>query len=148
MTASHGRKIVRQFTAFVGVGTVGFVVDAGVFALLHGFCDWTIFWARAASTICAITTTWKLNRQLTFSDRRSEDRAGEYLRYSATQAAGLAVNLVTFSLCLMAFPVLRQFPIFALVIGSAVALPFNFFTARAVAFRPRTRAANDSPRSR
>jgi putative flippase GtrA len=146
VTRGGGREIARQFTSFAGVGTLGFIVDVGLFSLLQGIGGWSIHWARAMSATCSITATWALNRQLTFSDRRSASRAGEYLRYLAAQLVGLAVNLGTFSLCLLTVPQLRRYPIVALAIGAAVALLFNFITARTVAFPARPRARSDAPR--
>lgn len=146
MTSGGGREIARQFTSFAGVGTLGFVVDAALFSLLQGIGGWSIHWARAMSAACSITATWALNRQLTFSDRRSASRAGEYLRYLAAQFVGLAVNLGTFSLCLLAVPQLRRYPTVALAIGAAVALLLNFLTARTVAFPARSRARIDEHR--
>jgi putative flippase GtrA len=137
MTARGGREILRQFIAFIGVGTLGFAVDATLFFALQAIVGWPIVWARTISATCAITTTWALNRRLTFADRSSPNRTGEYLRYVMAQIVGLGVNLGTFSLCLLLAPQLRRHPIVALAIGSAVALSFNFFTARTVAFRAR-----------
>lgn len=137
MTANGGREIVRQFISFVGVGTLGFAVDAALFFALQAIAGWPIAWARTVSATCSITTTWALNRRITFAQRRSENRAGEYLRYVAGQVVGLAVNLGTFTLCLWLLPRLRHYPIVALAIGAAAALLFNFFTARTIAFRER-----------
>ncbi len=135
MTASSGREIVRQFIAFVGVGTLGFAVDASLFFALQSIAGWPIAWARAVSATCSITTTWALNRRVTFADRSSPNRVGEYARYVLGQVVGLGVNLGTFSLCLILAPQLRRYPIVALAIGAAAALLFNFFTARSLAFR-------------
>jgi putative flippase GtrA len=144
VTASGGREIVRQFISFVGVGTLGFAVDAALFFALQSIVGWPIAWARTVSATCSITTTWALNRRLTFAERSSPNRAGEYLRYVMGQIVGLGVNLGTFSLCLLLAPQLRRYPITALAIGAAAALLFNFFTARTIAFRAREHSETES----
>lgn len=128
------RQLAKQFTSFVAVGALGFLVDAGLFALLFTGGGWTILWARAVSATCAITATWALNRRVTFADRRSANRSAEYVRYVFGQAIGLTVNFGTFTLCLL-LPELQRTPIVALAIGSAAAMLFNFVLARTIAFR-------------
>lgn len=134
MTANGGREIARQLISFVGVGAVGFCVDAALFAFLQSMLGWPIVWARAASATCSITCTWALNRHVTFADQRSVNRVSEYLRYLATQVVGLTINLGTFSVCLLVLPSLRSYPIVALAIGAGAAVLFNFVTARTIAF--------------
>lgn len=136
MNAHGARNLARQFTSFMGVGALGFLVDALLFMLLTQVCcSWPIHWARAVSATCSISTTWALNRRLTFADRKSPDKAGEYLRYVVAQIVGVSVNLGVFSLCLLAVPQLRRYPVIALAIGAAAALVFNFVMARTMAFR-------------
>jgi putative flippase GtrA len=136
VTAHGARQLAKQFITFVGVGALGFLVDASLFvALTSSCCGWSIAWARATSATCSITTTWALNRRLTFADRRSANKGGEYLRYVFGQVIGLGVNLGTFTLCLLLVPQLKRTPLGALAIGAAAALLFNFMLARTVAFR-------------
>lgn len=145
MNAHGGRTLARQFTWFVGVGALGFLVDAVLFLVLtKACCSWPILWARAVSATCSITTTWALNRRVTFADRKSPDKAGEYLRYVVAQIVGLSVNLGIFSLCLLTEPRLKRFPIVALAIGAAAALVFNFVMARTMAFRGATTHERDT----
>lgn len=49
---------------FAFAGAVGFVVDAGVLVLVHPFVG--AYAGRLISFICAVTTTWLINRSLTF----------------------------------------------------------------------------------
>jgi putative flippase GtrA len=130
---------VRQFLSFLVVGGVGLVVDAGVFWIAHEHAHWTIFWSRVLSVIVAITTTWLLNRAITFRRYASAERAAEYIRYVISQALGLTVNLAVFTAALLLVPRLQEIPIVALLLGSAVALFVNFIAAKLFAFRARRR---------
>jgi putative flippase GtrA len=132
-------SLSRRFASFASVGAVGFAVDALLFLALTSHAHWPIHWARAVSATCSITTTWLLNRQVTFADRRSSDRRSEYFRYVFVQVVGLGVNLGTFALALWAVPALRARPVIALALGAGVALAFNFASAHSVAFRPAPR---------
>lgn len=125
-------EIARELTYFVAVGAVGFAIDAALFAALMAN-GWGIVAARAVSASCSITTTWALNRRLTFVTRRSPRRGPELLRYSLAQTAGLAVNFGVFALALQSG--LAAAPLAALALGAAAALAFNFASARLWAFR-------------
>jgi len=127
----------REFTWFVAVGAIGFIVDAGLFLLLHGTYGWAIAAARTVSASCSIGTTWALNRRFTFAARRSYAWSAELGRYTLVQTAGLVVNFGIFALALWLVAPLRSMPIVALGLGAAAALAFNFLSARTLAFRGR-----------
>lgn len=132
------RLVPRQFAAFLGVGTIGFAVDALLFALTHVHLEWPIPWARGFSALCAITITWALNRHTTFADRQSKDRAAEYWRYLVSQALGLLVNLGTFGLLVAFVAPLESRPFLALAAGAGLAVLANFLTARKFVFKERS----------
>ena len=124
-----------MLTRFAVVGTVGFAVDAGVLQLLVGFAGWSPFVARVISFPAALTATFVLNRAWTFRAlRMSPIRA--YGAYGVIQTLGAVLNLLVFSVCLLAIPVLYQFPVIALAIGSIVAMIFNYYASRRLVFRP------------
>ena len=54
------------FGRFVIVGGVGFCVDGGILVLLHQYFGLGILVSRLFSFLVAGTTTWYLNRRLTF----------------------------------------------------------------------------------
>ena len=84
--------------------------------------------------LSAITATWILNRKFTFAHRQLGAAHREYLRYLGVQILGLIVNIGTFALCLWLVPWMKEHPFAALCAGSAVALGFNFFSARTFVF--------------
>ncbi len=125
-----------QFVQFAGVGAIGFVVDAAIFlALTGGHVQWHPYAARALSATCAISTTWALNRRMTFRDRKSADARGEYARYVLAQVFGLMLNLGVFAAGVAFVPLFGRIPLLALVLGAGVALAANFLTAKYIAFR-------------
>jgi putative flippase GtrA len=141
MSQDGGKGRLRhEFVLFATVGALGFGIDAALFLLLNGHYTWSIPAARLVSATCSIATTWALNRQLTFADRKSPQRGAELAQYTLVQAGGLAVNFGVFATSLLLFPPLRSVPIVALALGAAVALVFNFASARTLVFRgPATR---------
>jgi putative flippase GtrA len=137
-----------QFVQFAGVGAIGFVVDAAIFlALIGWYTDWHPYAARALSATCSITTTWALNRRVTFREQKSPDARSEYVRYVLAQVFGLILNLGVFAAGVAAVPFLRRMPLLALMLGAITALAVNFLTAKYVAFRRDVRPIGQSDRT-
>ena len=133
----RAQELRHELSRFTAVGAIGFLVDAGVFLLLHGRYGWVIAAARTVSASSSIGTTWALNRRFTFSARRSYDWRAELGRYTLVQVAGLLVNFGVFAMALWLVAPLRAVPVVALALGAATALAFNFLSARTLAFRGR-----------
>jgi len=128
------RMLPRGFPSFILVGTVGFIIDATILAILvHGY-QWGDYTARLVSFSVAVTVTWLLNRGYVFTDARTHNRRSEYTRYLAVQGTGMAINFLIYSLCLISSPLMDQWPVLALAVGSAVALIFNYAGARIFVF--------------
>jgi putative flippase GtrA len=128
------RLLPTGFPAFVVVGTVGFAVDATILAILvHGY-GWGDYTARLISFAVAVTVTWLLNRRFVFSDSRTTNRRSEYTRYLAVQGTGMAINFLTYGLCIATNETMDRWPVIALAVGSIVALLFNYVGARAFVF--------------
>ena len=117
-----------RFAPFVGVGAVGFVVDASILTALTSGFDWSNYSARAVSFAVAITVTWLLNRNWVFIRTRNVRR--EYGAWVLTQIVGASINLGGFALLLALFSELARFPVVALMGGGILALVFNYFAAR------------------
>ncbi len=129
----------QGFPAFVVVGTVGFVVDASILAtLVHGY-QWGDYTARLVSFAFAVTVTWLLNRSYVFASTRTHNRRSEYTRYLTVQGMGIAINFLVYSLCIASYPLMDQWPVLALAVGSAVALIFNYAGARVFVFTGETK---------
>lgn len=125
-----------QFVSFVGVGGIGFAVDALLFlALTAWYANWHPYAGRAVSAICSISLTWAVNRRITFVEQKSADARREYIHYVVAQISGLMLNLGVFAAGVALVPVLRRHPIVALMLGAAAALAVNFLTAKNIVFR-------------
>lgn len=122
----------KQFAAFGAIGTVGFVVDAGVLTLLSQAAGIDIYLSRLVSFTVAVLVTWLLNRSLVFKTRHAESRQKrrELGRYFLVQAGGAIVNLAAFAALVWFYPQLRAIPVVPLAAGAVLALLFNFSGSR------------------
>ncbi|MCC7425852.1 MAG: GtrA family protein [Alphaproteobacteria bacterium] len=116
------------------MGTIGFLVDAGVLALLTELAQVSPYWARAVSFPIALTATWYMHRRWTFATGRAKTAGRQYSIYSAVQIAGAAVNFAVYALALQAEHPFLAHPVIALAIGSLVAMFVTFALSRRFAF--------------
>jgi putative flippase GtrA len=112
--------------AFLMAGGLGFAVDAGVLWLLTARFEVDPFAARLAAIAVAVATTWLLNRRFTFAapNEGAAALAREGARYGTVAAAGSAVNYAVYAAALVAAPGMP--PLAALLLGSVVAMAFNY----------------------
>lgn len=128
-------KLAEQASRFVIVGAIGFLVDGGILTLLHSVFEFSLLQARLASFSAAVTITWYLNRQHTFLDSKDASAVDEWSRYTLVNGVGALLNLGIFLWLVYRFAFLAAWPIVALAMAAAVALIFNFFASRHIAFR-------------
>ena len=114
---------MRRFVRFALVGGIGFVVDAGILALLLASAPLSPLVARIASIGGALTVTWALNRRLTFSpSSRGPFREGS--RYGGVGFASSLFNYLVYSSLLLVMPTMP--PLGALAVASLAAMAFSF----------------------
>ena len=136
----------NQALRFLVVGSVGFVIDAGVMGLLVHWAELSPLWARAFSFPLALSVTWLLNRNWTFSDGRTRSPRSQYTIYLFVQLLGLIINYGIFATLVIYHPYWHAHPILALAIGSAAAAIVTFALSRTVAFAaPRPGKADANP---
>jgi putative flippase GtrA len=126
---------------FLGVGIVGFLVDAALLTLLFRGLEANIYLARACSFGSATLVTWSLNRRYTFGTPHARvSVTGEYVRYLAVQALGALTNLACFSFLIEQFKWMKLVPILPLAVGAVFGLAINYLGSRFLVFRvpPRT----------
>lgn len=128
-------NIVQQAGRFFVVGSIGFLVDGGILTVLHNLFDFSLLHARLVSFSAAVTMTWYLNRQHTFSDSRDSQAMHEWTRYAVVNGVGAMLNLGIFLWLVYRFNVLASWPIVPLAMAASIALVFNFFASRHLAFR-------------
>ena len=126
-TASMQKLIYFSF-----VGSVGFLVDAGILTLLSQYYGFDIYLGRLISFSSATMTTWVLNRKVVFRQEVDPDRRKslEYVRYLLVQTTGGGVNLLIFTLLIMAAASLKSQPIIPLAVGAIFGLVINFTGTR------------------
>jgi putative flippase GtrA len=127
--SSPSGKLAAGLRSFVAVGAVGFVIDAGLLAVLAHGAGWSPWLARVPSFLAAVTATWLLNRRLTFAGRGLQSRSLEAIGYGAIQVCGALINLAVFGFCLARFPQLAALPLIPFAAGAAVAMIFNYLAA-------------------
>ena len=118
--------LLVQLSKFVVVGSVGFVVDAGILHLLLPIAG--PYNGRFISFAFAIVTTWLLNRNFVFKKRAEIHREG--LSYLAVQSTGFLINFTLYSLLIH----WHYLPFWSLVAASLVAMFWNFSGAKLIVF--------------
>ena len=129
----------HSFPRYVLVGSVGFIIDAGVLALLHYRAGWDVMPSRFTSFAIAVTATWLLNRMITFADSRSHRVLTEWMRYTVVNAVGGCLNLAVFAGMIHWGWRMVAEPLTAIVISSLVALAFTYSANRWLVFPASTR---------
>jgi putative flippase GtrA len=143
MVSPNATSEAARFLRFALVGAAGFLIDAGLLALLHHGAGLDPFSARAVSVGCAAFSTWRLNRRVTFG-ASGASQATEAFRYAVVAALTAGVNYVLYALALVLWPGLP--PVWALVMATLGAMllsylgysRFVFHGARAVWAAPRS----------
>ncbi len=125
-------SLSREFVLFAGVGVVGFVVDAAVFTLALAAAP--LLAARLAAFAAAVTTTFVLNRLITFRNVALPSLPAAYAKFVASNAAGGLVNMAV-SIALVAADLgALSHPVIAVACGAASGLVFNFTLSRWLVF--------------
>jgi len=86
-----------RFLRFLVVGSVGAVVDFGVFNLLSGLLHvWPIL-ASACSFTCAVTSNFAWNRYWTYPDSRSKALRNQVVQFALVSLVGLFIRTPLFA---------------------------------------------------
>ena len=122
---------MRSFILFSSVGTVGFLVDAGIlFVLIPYFGPYI---ARLFSFLVAVFVTWLLNRNFTFNSQNHG--LSEFKRYFASQSFGAGLNYFVYAIAIYSSEWMTRFPLAALGLGSIAGLTVNFVLAKKYVFK-------------
>lgn len=114
---------------FVIVGTLGFLTDVAAFVyLLEKIHD--PYLARMGAFLLAVCVTYLLNRHFTFACRKNS----RPILYLCSQMLGAAINMLVFSLVIWKPMWLPMQYYVGLVLGSLVAMVFNFEMSRRYVF--------------
>jgi putative flippase GtrA len=122
LTTLH--RATPEFLRFLLVGTVGFAVDAAILLLLIHIGGMSRLWARIPSFLAAVTVTWLLHRNFTFSNANQvAPSIREWLRFTLANAFGNGANLAIYALLVGLFA-WEALP--ALAVASVAALGVNY----------------------
>src|SRR3954468_11345691 len=90
----------QRFLIYLMVGTVGFIVDAGLVAIQVHILGIGPYVARGPSFAAAVTVTWLLNRAHTFKGLERHSPATAYRRYVLAQVVGVLTNLGVYAVAI------------------------------------------------
>ena len=135
---SQSRSLIARFGQFLGVGALGFLVDASVFALALETTGLGPLISRLLAFAAAATFTWVLNRRFTFGDRPSQRKAAEFGRYALASLTAGGANLLAYWSIIHFFGTARPIPYVALAAGVGVGLAINFLLYSVVVFRKKS----------
>lgn len=130
------RETAIQFLRFGVVGVFGFVVDVGFFHIALDILSLGRYGSAVFSFPFAVTFTWLGNRVVTFKDRNAGHAAAQWARFAAVCAVGFVLNRGTYSLLVMSFPLVYNYPVLGLLGGTMAGMAFNFVFAKKIVFRP------------
>ena len=120
---------MQQYFRFLIVGSIGFVLDAGLLFLLIQF-GFSPVLARIPAISTAVIVTWLLNRQLTFRVDAPKSHA-EALRYIVVAAVSALLNFAVYTVLIIA----GIWPVLAVAISSIALLFFSFHFYKRFAFK-------------
>lgn len=124
----------RRMGWFGLAGACGFVVDMSTWTALGSTgLDHRI--ARTLAFFPAATTTWAINRRVTFADRKRARRTSQWARHVAAAVVALAINSGTYALLTTTIPWFDAHRIAAFLIGIGLGAGVNFALAHVWVFK-------------
>ena len=114
---------MRRILLFAVVGGAGFLVDAGMLALLLHVSPLGPFSARIVAIAAAMLVTFWLNRTFTFG-RSDRSLAVEGTRYGGVGISAALLNYAVYAVILLVFPAV--WPVLAVAVASVVAMVWSF----------------------
>ena len=121
-----------QFLRFAAVGVAGFAADAGAVALLVRGLGVGPYEARVGSYLCAVTTTWWLNRHFTFHSTSPPLR--EFIAFLLANSLGACLNLGVYAGIIAWRGSGGWIPVMAVGAGSCAGLCANFLMSSKMVF--------------
>ena len=87
-----------RFLRFAVVGTIGAVVDFGVFNLATNAFSVPAIWASAISFTAAVISNFIWNRYWTYPDSRSKPLGSQLFQFFIVSLIGMGIRLLMFAL--------------------------------------------------
>ncbi|NDV87918.1 hypothetical protein GTW51_14525 [Aurantimonas aggregata] len=129
--AETRRALLVQIGRFALVGVAGFAINALIVHLVVP----TIgpIWAQAIAFPVAVTATWFLNRRYTF-DRSHKGWLAEWAQYVGANILGWLATNLAYLILILSMSYFYDRPLFALAVGAAAGMGFNFVASRRLVF--------------
>ncbi len=126
----------KQFLKFSVVGGVGLTVDASTYFVLTHYLGLGLAVARIPSSLVfGMTTTFFLNRYLTFRGQRDGSMFRQYLRFAAANIIGNLLNVGTHAVLVGNVALVHRIPLLGIIAGTFVGLIFNFTGSKYFVFK-------------
>jgi len=123
-----------RFFRFGIVGCAGYVVDvAALYVAIYGLGAGP-YWGRVFSYLCASSSTWYMNRLITFADLRSDKLAGEWLKFVLLNGIGGVVNYIVYTIYLHYGFSSAATPAVGVALGSLSGFGVNYMLSRKLVF--------------
>jgi putative flippase GtrA len=120
---------------FAIVGCAGYGVDvAALYVAIYGLGAGP-YWGRVFSYLCASSSTWYMNRLITFADLRSDKLAGEWLKFVLLNGVGGVVNYIAYTIYLHYGFSSAATPAVGVALGSLSGFGVNYILSRKLVFR-------------
>ncbi|TWH76039.1 putative flippase GtrA [Azomonas agilis] len=126
------KSVFPQFLRFLVVGTIGFIVNAGIVEFLYVHVG--LVWCQLIAFPIAATCTWWLNRNYTFTPTKSSIFK-EWSRYITANGLGWFINNGVYFFLVLNVSYVHMQPVLAVAAGSCTGLAFNFLMTRLFVFR-------------
>jgi len=124
----------QRFLIYLMVGSLGFIVDAGLVAVQVHILGIAPYVARGPSFAVAVTVTWMLNRAHTFKGLERHSVSKSYRRYVLAQVIGGLANLGVYAVAIAKVAICAKYPAMAVAIASGFGLFVNYTLARVFVF--------------
>lgn len=126
--------VSKKFMLFAIAGGAGFVVDTAILYALKGVLG--PYGARAISFVCAVATTWAINRSFAFKGQSANLPVWrEFLHYFAAMILGGAVNYGVYAVLVALIPLVASQPVLGVAAGVAAGMFVNFLLADKLVFK-------------
>ena len=124
----------RQFLWFLVVGTIGFIIDAGLTYALTSLLGFHPVAARIPAIMIAVLVTFLLNKYLTFQ-AQEQSFAKSFAAYIASNAAAQGFNFSIYSALVLLIPAFTANPVAAVAAGSISAMALSFTLSKYWVFK-------------
>ena len=90
--AHSNRKEAERFAKFMVVGAFGFVVDFGVFNLLHSLLNLSVWLSQTCSFTAAVFSNFTWNRFWTYPESRSKPLGRQLAQFFIVNSIGYLIR--------------------------------------------------------